>query len=45
MAGPSDFMQRLPEVKLFHAFLATQKGPEGPFCAGVESLIADGRAW
>jgi len=31
MAGPSDFTQRLPEVKLPQAFLLTKKGPDGPF--------------
>ncbi len=45
MAGPSDFTQRLPEVKLPQAFLPTKKGPAGPFFVRVESLISGGTAW
>lgn len=35
MAGPSDFAQRLPEVRLFHAPLKAEKGPSGPFSAQI----------
>ncbi len=35
MAGPSDFMQRLPEVRLLQISLKAQKGPSGPFCARI----------
>ncbi len=45
MAGGLNFMQRLPEVKLRHAFLPMQKGPDGPLCVLAKNLTSDGMAW